>query len=174
MTMSYCCREVSELFSFPSELQRIWQRFGANSHKIVIAAGRRNNFCLGGYPSILCTLHTHNTLSISSTELGLQKIVKYEAQKEQWTNLCPMQKSIASIVWVLQSNKTVNGLVTEHQRTEIVQGKVKLEMRVFSTLGTTACCLVKAPTEKSLWNKMQNKWKERKKEFSDGTREMVW
>lgn len=61
------------------------------------------------YSVHLCSWHAPYKPSISSAEQGLQKAVEHKGGEEQWTGLFPTQESVARIVQIMQSNKTVKG-----------------------------------------------------------------
>lgn len=65
------------------------------------------HFFATGCPFTLCLLHRQHTPSISDAVQRLPKIFEHEAYDEQWTRLLPMQKSIAHIVRMLWSNKSL-------------------------------------------------------------------
>lgn len=63
-------------------------------------------------PFHLHSLNSQYTLSISSTEHGLQKIVGHERDDKQWKTLFVTQELVAHIVQPLKSNKVMNGCVS--------------------------------------------------------------
>lgn len=116
------------------------------------------NFFEPGSSLDLCSTHSQYSLFISSTEHWLEKIVGHKADEEQSTKLFPMQKLIDHTAWVLQSNKILRERVDQAIEDCSGESKSIAQVRFSSTLDETSCCLVTAPSWKSVryekWNKL--------------------
>lgn len=111
------CRTVIETFprfffnhwATKKLAKRRWKRARIGS-----ASGKRNSLCTKEKFQ-LCFPHSHYKPSISSTEQEQLKSVKQEAREEQRTRLFPKQESVANIMRVSQSNKSLKERVNQAQ-----------------------------------------------------------
>lgn len=77
----YYCREVSELVVFTFELQKSLSRRGEDEKELRVPREVGMHF-VAEIPFRMCSSHIWYLSSIPNNELGLQKIVKYDAGED--------------------------------------------------------------------------------------------